>query len=77
MEPVRFPWEEAIDHKEAVGSFDAYLLSMRLSREGIICGPSTGFNLKGWCLWLFHTSLMLIIRRSLAVPREAEVRRGA
>ncbi|KAF2257921.1 cysteine synthase B [Lojkania enalia] len=51
MEPVRFPWEDAIDHKEAVGSFDSYALSMKLSREGIICGPSSGFNLKG--LWQF------------------------
>jgi cysteine synthase A len=32
---------------EECGSHDAYRLSMELSREGLICGPSSGFNLKG------------------------------
>jgi cysteine synthase len=47
MAPVEFPWRDAIDAMEEVGSLDSYGLSMRLSREGLICGPSSGFNLKG------------------------------
>lgn len=47
MAPVEFPWRAAIDAMEEVGSLDSYGLSMRLSRAGLICGPSSGFNLKG------------------------------
>ena len=32
---------------EEVGSFDSYRLSLALTREGLICGPSSGFNLQG------------------------------
>lgn len=32
---------------EEVTSFDAFRLSLDLIREGILCGPSSGFNLKG------------------------------
>ncbi|KAF2674408.1 cysteine synthase-like protein B [Microthyrium microscopicum] len=51
MEPVQFPWRAAIDEMEDVGSTDSFGLSMKLSRAGLICGPSSGFNLKG--LWKF------------------------
>ncbi|KAI5803073.1 tryptophan synthase beta subunit-like PLP-dependent enzyme [Geopyxis carbonaria] len=44
---LKFPWREAIDTVEHVGSPDSYRLSMELSREGLICGPSSGFNLQG------------------------------
>lgn len=47
MGPVDFPWRDAIDQIEEVGEVDSYTLSMRLSREGLICGPSSGFNLQG------------------------------
>ena len=42
-----FPWEPTVDAVEVVESVDAYRLSMSLSREGLICGPSSGMNLKG------------------------------
>jgi cysteine synthase len=32
---------------EEVGSKDAFSLSLQLCREGLICGPSSGFNLQG------------------------------
>lgn len=47
MLPVQFPWRDAVDTIEEVGSIDSYTLSLQLSREGLICGPSSGFNLKG------------------------------
>ncbi|TQS37116.1 hypothetical protein Golomagni_02420 [Golovinomyces magnicellulatus] len=47
MEPIKFPWKEAVDTVEEVGSFDAYRLSLALTREGLICGPSSGLNLQG------------------------------
>ncbi|KAK8168341.1 tryptophan synthase beta subunit-like PLP-dependent enzyme [Phyllosticta citrichinensis] len=47
MSPVEFPWRQAIDSLEEVGSVDSYLLSLALTRQGLICGPSSGFNLKG------------------------------
>lgn len=47
LSPVIFPWRDAIDVIEEVGSIDSYLLSMKLSREGLICGPSSGFNFQG------------------------------
>ncbi|KAI0533886.1 tryptophan synthase beta subunit-like PLP-dependent enzyme [Xylaria digitata] len=51
LAPVKFPWKEATDHIEHVGSYDSYSLSLDLCCQGIICGPSSGpssgFNLKG------------------------------
>lgn len=47
MRPVEFPWREAVDHIEEVSSLDSYTLSLSLCREGLICGPSSGFNLQG------------------------------
>lgn len=44
---MEFPWKQAVDALEECGSHDAYRLSMELSREGLICGPSSGFNLQG------------------------------
>ena len=32
---------------EEVGSHDSFSLSLSLCREGLVCGPSSGFNLKG------------------------------
>lgn len=36
-----------MDHIEEVGSHDSFSLSLDLCREGLVCGPSSGFNLKG------------------------------
>ncbi|KAI0387362.1 tryptophan synthase beta subunit-like PLP-dependent enzyme [Hypomontagnella monticulosa] len=42
-----FPWKEVVDFTEIVSSEESYRTSLRLSREGIITGPSTGMALKG------------------------------
>lgn len=47
MSPVEFPWRGAVDTIEEVGSPESYRLSLEMSREGLICGPSSGFNLQG------------------------------
>ncbi|KAG9193674.1 cysteine synthase [Alternaria panax] len=47
LSPVEFPWRDSIDAVEEVGSKDAYDLSLQLCRAGLICGPSSGFNLQG------------------------------
>lgn len=47
LSPVQFPWKSAVDMIEEVGSSDSYTLSLEMCREGLICGPSSGFNLKG------------------------------
>lgn len=47
LRPVKFPWREAVDAIEEVGSWKSYLQSAHLIRQGIVCGPSSGFNLQG------------------------------
>lgn len=47
LSPVEFPWRDSVDAIEEVGSKDAFGLSLKLCREGLICGPSSGFNLQG------------------------------
>ncbi|CAG7923679.1 unnamed protein product [Penicillium olsonii] len=47
MRPVEFPWKDAVDTIEEVGSAESYTLSLNLCREGLVCGPSSGFNLQG------------------------------
>ncbi|KAF2256148.1 cysteine synthase-like protein B [Trematosphaeria pertusa] len=47
LRPVEFPWRDAVDTIEEVGSIDSFSLSLQLCREGLVCGPSSGFNLKG------------------------------
>ena len=47
FESVKFPWKNVVDVIEHISSNDSYYLSMRLSREGLICGPSSGMTLKG------------------------------
>ena len=47
VEMCEFPWRNIVDAVEIVDSVDAYRLSMSLSQEGLICGPSSGMNLKG------------------------------
>ncbi|OHF01839.1 cysteine synthase K/M:Cysteine synthase B [Colletotrichum orchidophilum] len=47
LQPVEFPWRSAVDHVEHVGSHHSYSLSLDLCRQGLIAGPSSGFNLQG------------------------------
>lgn len=47
LAPVEFPWRNAVDQIEEVGSGDSYSLSLELIRNGLVCGPSSGFNLQG------------------------------
>ncbi|WQF79224.1 Putative Rhodanese-like domain, tryptophan synthase beta chain-like, PALP domain-containing protein [Colletotrichum destructivum] len=47
LQPVEFPWRSAVDHVEHVGSHESYALSLELCRQGLIAGPSSGFNLQG------------------------------
>ncbi|CAG8274122.1 unnamed protein product [Penicillium nalgiovense] len=47
MRPVEFPWKAAVDTIEEVGSSESYTHSLNLCREGLVCGPSSGFNLQG------------------------------
>lgn len=47
FESSQFPWRETIDTFETVASVNSYEKSMQLSREGIICGPSSGEGLCG------------------------------
>ncbi|CAI9628903.1 unnamed protein product [Alternaria burnsii] len=47
LDPVEFPWRDSVDAIEEVGSKDAFGLSLQLCRSGLICGPSSGFNLQG------------------------------
>jgi cysteine synthase len=44
---VQFPWKRAVDHIEEVDSHNSFSLSLDLCRNGIVCGPSSGFNLTG------------------------------
>ncbi|TVY82428.1 Cysteine synthase [Lachnellula suecica] len=44
---IKFPWKEVTDEVKEVNSIEAYRLSMAMSREGLICGPSSGMALKG------------------------------
>jgi cysteine synthase len=47
MAPVNFPWKLAIAHTEEVASYPSFDLSLQMCRSGIVCGPSSGFNLQG------------------------------
>ncbi|KAM0207106.1 hypothetical protein ACHAQI_007828 [Fusarium lateritium] len=49
LAPVQFPWKRAVDHIEEVDSHNSFSMSLDLCRHGIVCGPSSGFNLKGLC----------------------------
>jgi cysteine synthase len=47
FESCKFPWRDTVDTFESVASVDSYDMSMQLSREGIIAGPSSGQALCG------------------------------
>ncbi|KAF4830200.1 Cysteine synthase B [Colletotrichum tropicale] len=48
-----FPWQGTVDSRIEVSSADSYRMSMRLSREGLICGPSSGEALHGLLEYIF------------------------
>ncbi|KAF7289342.1 Cysteine synthase [Mycena indigotica] len=50
LAPVEFPWREAVDTIEEVGTFESYEKSLELCRNGLLVGPSSGLALLG----LFH-----------------------
>jgi cysteine synthase len=52
FESSPFPWREVIDAFEDVASVDSYRTSMKLSRYGIIAGPSSGEALHGLITYL-------------------------
>ncbi|KAF2793166.1 tryptophan synthase beta subunit-like PLP-dependent enzyme [Melanomma pulvis-pyrius CBS 109.77] len=52
FESSPFPWRETIDAFEDVSSVDSYRTSMKLSRYGIIAGPSSGEALHGLLAYL-------------------------
>ncbi|VUC36358.1 unnamed protein product [Clonostachys rosea] len=47
LAPVNFPWKSSVDHIEEVASHPSFSLSLQLCRNGIVSGPSSGFNLQG------------------------------
>ncbi|KAK4221202.1 tryptophan synthase, partial [Podospora fimiseda] len=47
FESSPFPWRQVIDSFETVQSVDSFRMSMKLSRYGIIAGPSSGEALHG------------------------------
>lgn len=47
MREVEFPYKAAHDCLEEVGATESYSLSLDLTRQGIVCGPSSGFTLQG------------------------------
>ncbi len=49
LAPVTFPWRDSIDAMEWVGSRDAYTLSLKLCRHGLLVGPSSASICKDYC----------------------------
>ena len=47
-----FPWKDTVDELEQIQSVESYRMSMQLSREGLICGPSSGEALVGLLKYL-------------------------
>jgi len=47
LELIGFDWAKQVDHVEKIGTTDSYRMSMQLSRNGIVTGPSGGFALCG------------------------------
>ncbi|GKT51743.1 uncharacterized protein ColSpa_11924 [Colletotrichum spaethianum] len=46
FESIDFPWETVVDEVQEVDSPQSYRMSILLSREGLICGPSSGMALQ-------------------------------
>lgn len=52
LAPVEFPWRSCVDAIVDCGSEEAFTTSLHLTRDGIVCGPSSGFNLVGLTRYL-------------------------
>ncbi|KAI3621449.1 cysteine synthase [Moniliophthora roreri] len=52
LEPVDFPWREAVDGVEEVPSFESFEKSLELCRNGLLVGPSSGLALLGLLKYL-------------------------
>ncbi|KAF3014062.1 hypothetical protein E8E14_012186 [Neopestalotiopsis sp. 37M] len=63
FENIPFPWKTVVDEVEEVDSAQSYRLSMRLSREGLISGPSSGMALQ---------ALLSVLQRAKAAGRLSE-----
>ncbi|KAF2000906.1 cysteine synthase B [Amniculicola lignicola CBS 123094] len=72
FESSPFPWQEAIDNFEDVSSADSYRASMKLSRHGIIAGPSSGEALHGLLAFLQRMKLEDKLQ-NLADPATGEI----
>lgn len=47
LAPVEFPWKKCVDSIVECGSEESFTKSLQLTRNGLVCGPSSGFNLVG------------------------------
>lgn len=47
MEEVQFPYQSSMDALEEVGAKDSFSASLDLTRQGLVCGPSSGLTLQG------------------------------
>lgn len=52
LKMVGFDWRKHVDHIEAIEAASSYLLSLEMSRSGIIVGPSSGLALAGLLQYL-------------------------
>ncbi|KAK7745691.1 hypothetical protein SLS62_009657 [Diatrype stigma] len=73
LAPVEFPWKSSVDHIEHVGSHDSYRLSLDLCRQGIVCGPSSGFNLSGLYQFLAKKKADGTLASDLAADAAGEI----
>lgn len=55
LAPVEFPWKACVDRIVECGSEEAYSMSLSLTRNGLVCGPSSGFNLVGLLRFLHQS----------------------
>lgn len=47
LRQIAFDWRGIVDSLQSVGTVDSYKYSLQLIRNGILAGPSSGFNFKG------------------------------
>lgn len=46
FQSVNFPWRNVVDTVAEISSYESFYQSMALSREGLVCGPSSGMTLQ-------------------------------
>ncbi len=67
LKEVQFKWQEYLDYKIFVGSEESYLLSLKLIREGLFVGPSSGFAFAG---------LLKFIKENFSILEEIRNHKG-